>query len=308
MKPFAQWDRRIHERVAFFLPFRDVLTLRLVCRATLTGATDELLAEMERIVGRFVPRPADLLTRMGKREGVVGGSCAAKFFLRELDFVPFNLDIYVRQDAFQPALYYLTKVQEGTEVTFTSWDTTEGAGLRDRGIDTIAHVTTSKGQVNLVQSAHLDPLVPIVRAWCSLLVNFFNPVIFGCAYPYLLFNHVGIVGARATQETDLVSTWKGRGVDLRLSTSQWSELEKPKRCGDNVWSCAMSLRCFDDDASLYSRVEPLKGTKMRSILYWRLDTRVCEGGCDWRVRTMFPKPAIFPASIFFTHLPDRLRR
>ena len=46
------------------------------------------------------------------------------------------------------------------------------------------------------------------------------------------------------------------------------------------WSCIIAPRSFDDEGALYARVHLPQGPKpAKSALRWRLDRRLCGGGC-----------------------------
>ena len=281
--PFACFPTAVHQRIAFFLGWEDIHKFRLACRATCHAVEEELKREMERIVGLFVPQPAVLLERLDAHRGVVGGSCALKFFLREHDIEPHNLDVYVPKGGYVALLQHLTYLQERPpteDFTFAVDPTPLGRTLASRGLDTIARCEGVGGfRVNLYRARNAaDPLPPIARSWCSLLINFFSYRYYGAAYPALLFRGRGVVGRRASREDELVSYWGSRGLDLRLEPHQWSDLglSPPTHA---KYSCPGALRSFEDPGALYARVRLLQDELPSTPLRWRLDDRMCGGSC-----------------------------
>ena len=97
-RTMPQLDQAVYARIAYFLSFRDMTRLRQCSKRTLAGVGMEHRASLCRIVGRFVPDPQSLCEALEERHAFVGGSCALLFFLRDVDFQPSNLDVYVPRE------------------------------------------------------------------------------------------------------------------------------------------------------------------------------------------------------------------
>ncbi|KAI0745218.1 hypothetical protein C8Q76DRAFT_789638 [Earliella scabrosa] len=289
MRPLPQLDEAAYARIAYFLDFRDMTRLRQCSKRTLAGVGMEHRASLCRIVGRFVPDPQSLCEALEERHAFVGGSCALLFFLRDVDFQPSNLDVYVPREEGERILEHLVQVQGAHRVeTAQQDDFGITFDLQERHLSDIMTLHTAKGVVQVHCSRTCDALPAIARSWCSLLVNYVNPRHFGSAYPWLLFQRRGLVGEWTEEEEAHVTKYAGRGFDIRISVNFWEDLDI-EGCGSNKWACATQPRMFIDAGAMRARTSPLHVRPINSTSRWRLDYRPCGGRCLADRRSGIPR-------------------
>lgn len=261
-------------------------------RSSTRDASDFVAVELNRtlthLLERFVSDAQGFRSMMRARDCVISGSAALWFFDRTANWQPGDLDVYTPHGQWEDVVTYLERNENGVvqrpppSVAHLHFDYSA-----NHGIAAVAHVTTPRGVIDVIQSQNENPLWPVAYFWTDLLKNVLGADQAVCASWSLLAAKRGILVPRTLSDKEcvVVAKYVERGYSFALSPQDWLQ-PSDERC---VWSlCPHRVRTFSDDRALkitYDILQPDKNTDVVEAVQgvvavgWKLAGAKCSTQC-----------------------------
>ena len=248
---------------------------RATCSANYAQSTASLSRMLTRLVNPFISHPAVLLQLITTFGAVIGGEVALAYVRRDVALRPQFLEIFVSRVEYEPFCRALLSSRElSTDIVFAS-DSVVGYPLCSQRdiVETLELRLRSGLSVHIRRSSTLSPLSPIARGFCTALMNFVNPLCFGCAYPRLTLKNMALlceVGVRSVDcadgaaRTAVVSIGMdtvdnpARWPDYRIWSATPGNVDTDVACWRSHFLCPGQGRFFGDCGSLVEVVSPLE--------------------------------------------------
>ncbi|KAI0722569.1 hypothetical protein C8Q76DRAFT_577850, partial [Earliella scabrosa] len=264
-----------------------------------------------RVLRRFLQHPDALLQKLTEFRGIIGGTSALAFLMRDLSVSSDVLQIYVPAAFYRPMLDGLascmqvaSEVHDFEEVMVPRYMKTE------RDISAKAILRLKNGlRIVLYGALRNTACAPIARSPLSAFTSFVTDHTFGCGYPILtlhrraLFSDLRLMRMDA-EDHELFAALCRAGFSIAVTPTAWKEFRPsstattPTRpnshfCSARWYVCPMQGRFFGDGGSLVGLLDPLgqPGSLVQAsgippfgpMVAWRLSTSFeCAEFCDVR--------------------------
>lgn len=256
---------------------------------------------------RFVSDPQPVLALLTQFKGIIAGEFALSFLLREPDFLPARLDIYVGESMFSRMFEHIIHDPSiSLNLAFEEFVISTVAFAHTRDVRRSAVFYTNNGtRVYIHESVTVSPLSPTTRMWCSGLMNFVTELSYGCAYPRLTFNRECLVSdflLEGLRQDDIHTMTRMTNVGF-VFVNHATQLPRyghhaiighdieQYRCMANHYICPDQARYFGDKGSFVAFFDPLaclarSGTVGCSVwTHGRMETLEL-----WHLRRDVPSP------------------
>ncbi len=273
---------------------------------------------------RFVSDPQPVLALLTQFKGIIAGEFALSFLLREPDFLPARLDIYVGESMFSRMFEHVIHDPSiSLNLAFEEFVISTVAFAHTRDVRRSAVFYTNNGtRVYIHESVTVSPLSPTTRTWCSGLMNFVTELSYGCAYPRLTFNRECLVSdflLEGLRQDDIHTMTRMTNVGF-VFVNHATQLPRyghhaiighdieQYRCMANHYICPDQARYFGDKGSFVAFFDPLDNHASRAAAQsvapfghmgaWRLwSSGICDETC-LRRDNILPRGVVAMPSVF----------
>ncbi|KAI0708387.1 hypothetical protein C8Q76DRAFT_627608 [Earliella scabrosa] len=255
---------------------------------------------------RFVQCIEQFLEVLAECRAVIGGEFALSYILRDADFCPARMEVFVGDTEFYTLLDLLDLSTElSRDAMLLDVVPTTDSFAADRSIGRVATILTTTGLFIWVYEADcVSACSPISRTWTTGLMNFVTPYTFGCAYPRLTLRRLALMAdlcVDSMEDKDFITMHRmhGVGFDFALHPTVWPQYKKSPPLNDGLdiypclrdaYICPDQARFFGDQGSLVVFMDHFSGdaelAKRRGVApyghgaIWRLwSSQRCDRFC-----------------------------
>lgn len=299
------------------LDLPSLLAIRRVNRVLYDIADRSLWRARETLTSFYVANATKLWAIIEDVNGVVGGTAALAFFLRDFSLLPATLDVFVCHREAPPLEWMFDDLESADLRVMASVKDLRPTGqLFDFARQTYSFLSSKGRRVDIHVTYSDTVLLPIASYRTTALINFVGSKTFGCAYPALTLRRQSLLSAVEAPRTGsaqlVLANLKAHGafslVSNLHSTGSVTE-EKTSAfvlCQRTRFSCSAQGRHFGDAGCLLDRFSPLRWTKNSVAteyrapcgvsVAWRFSVMVpCDGPCLTKDKLLPPAVHILPA-------------